>query len=297
MTQITPNLAESDEPFERPESLRGAPRRVGYHHLFIYELDHAWVLYFHHGKANEVGSAVLDELEQLTLDLEGPDAPCVLISLSMRRSKRGRDIFIAGANVTERVGWTDDDVKTHVRRQRSILQRLRRAPVFHVCLINGLALGWGAEYLITADYKIAASSAAFALPETGLGILPGAGGTSELAQLIGPAHTLRLGMTGEQIDAQEALRIGLVQEYVELLDSGIERALMLAQLVARKSPTALAAFKRGLLDALGQDASTRSEIEARAYERCVESGEAAIGRRDFNLIRQGESPDWGPKQL
>lgn len=288
---------ETNEPFERLEVLKGAPRRAGYHHLYIYELEDAWVLYFHHGKANEVGSAVLKELEQLTIELEGSDAPCVLISLSMRRSKRGRDIFIAGANVTERVGWSDDAVRTHVRHQRDLLTRLRRAPVFHLCLINGLALGWGMEYLITADYKIAASTAAFALPETGLGILPGAGGTSELAQLIGPAQTLRLGMTGEQIDVHEALRIGLVQEHVDHMQLGMERALKLAQLVARKSPTALTAFKRGLLDALGQDASTRREIEAQAYEYCIQTGEAAIGRRDFHLVRQGESPKWGPKQI
>lgn len=297
MTQTQPHFTDAHEPFERPLALRGAPRRPGYDHLFIYELEHAWALYFHHGKANEVGSEVLKDLERLTQELEGPEAPLSLISLSARLSKRGRDIFIAGANVTERTGWSDDDVRAHVRRQRDILSRLRRAPVFHLCLINGLALGWGAEYLITADYKIALSSAAFALPETGLGILPGAGGTSELALLIGPAHTLRLGMTGEQIDAQEALRIGLVQEHADDLNAAIERALGLARLVARKSPTALSAFKRGLLDALGQDADTRREIEARAYELCVERGEAAIGRRDFNLIRQGESPAWGPKQL
>lgn len=280
-----------------PEALRGAQRREGYQHLFLYELEDAWALYFHHGKANEVGSAVLNELERLTQELETPSAPRVLISLSARRSSRGKALFIAGANVTERAGWSDEDVKKHVRRQRSILQRLRRAPVFHVCLVSGVALGWGTEYLITADYKLVTHEASFALPETGLGILPGAGGTSELAQLIGPAHALRLGMTGEQIDASESLRIGLAQEEASDLEAGLSRALELARLVARKSPTALAAFKRGLLDALGLEPEARAEVEALAYERCVDAGEAAIGRRDFGLIRRGERPHWGPKKL
>ena len=300
MRESNPTPAQDASPQdleELPEILQGAPRRAGYQHLFVYELADAWAVYFHHGKANEVGSAVLDELSKLTLELESASGPQALISLSARRSSKGRALFIAGANVTERVGWSDDEVKAHVRRQRALLRRLRRAPVFHVCIVSGVALGWGTEYLITADYKLVTPEARFALPETGLGILPGAGGTSELAQLIGPAHALRLGMTGEQIDADEALRIGLAQERRESLDDALQRSLELSSLVARKSPTALAAFKRGLLDALGLEADERGELEARAYERCVESGEAAIGRRDFSLIRRGETPNWGAKQL
>ena len=287
-------------PFDCPSILANAKRIEKYEALYLFDLDqqgHTWILIFHHGKANEVGQSVLNELECLSEDLEQATGPQTLITLSLRRSRSGKAIFIAGANVTERSGWNDDQVKTHVRRQRHILRRLRQAPVFHLCLVNGLALGWGTEYLITADYKLATAEAAFSLPETGLGILPGAGGTSELSLLIGPAHTLRLGMTGEKINADEALRIGLVQELKDNIDSALERALYLSNLISKKSPTALAAFKRGLLNALGQDAELRSELEAKAYEHCVNSGEAAIGRRDFHLIKSGQSPQWGEKLI
>jgi enoyl-CoA hydratase/carnithine racemase len=287
-------------PFERPLALQNSKRMDTYKALYLFDLNnegHTWVLIFHHGKANEVGLDVLNELEHLVEELEGNQSPQTLITLSLRRSRKGKAIFIAGANVTERVDWDNQRVKIHVRRQRQLLQRLRYAPVFHLCLINGVALGWGTEYLITADYKLATREAAFALPETGLGILPGAGGTSELAMLIGPAHTLRLGMTGELIDATEALRIGLVQELEDTIELAITRALSLSILISKKSPTALAAFKRSLLGSLGQDATIRSELEATAYERCVDSGEAAIGRRDFHLIKSGQSPKWGPKNL
>ena len=128
------------------------------------------------------------------------------------------------------------------------------------------------------------SQASFGLPETGLGILPGAGGASELQALIGAAHTLRLGMTGERIDASEALRIGLVQETVADFSLGFERAASLCNMVSKKSPSALAAFKRGVLESLGEPAHVRVEHEARAYEHCVESGEAAIGRASFQTI-------------
>src|SRR5690606_32519387 len=121
----------------------------------------------------------------------------------------------------ERQGWPEDEVKAHVRRQRKILASLREAPVLHIAVVNGVALGWGTEFLLTADYRIACDEASFGLPETGLGIIPGAGGTSELWAHVGVPHALRLGMTGERIDAAEALRIGLVQERATDVDVGL----------------------------------------------------------------------------
>ena len=147
------------------------------------------LLEFEHGKANEVGTAVLSELEKLSESIEQSAEVTCLISFSRRTSRRGTPIFISGANVTERSDWSESDVRQHVRRQRAILDRFRRLPVFHVCIVNGVALGWGTEFLLTADYKLSCMEAIFGLPETGLGILPGAGGTSELAQIIGVSHT------------------------------------------------------------------------------------------------------------
>jgi enoyl-CoA hydratase/carnithine racemase len=248
-----------------------------------------------HGKANEMGSAQLDELEALVAELEtGPAV--AMITVSRRTSRRGTPIFIAGANVTERGDWTDDQVKAHVRRQRSVLSSLRRAPVFHVAVINGVALGWGTEYLLCCDWRIACDEASFALPETGLGILPGAGGTAELWAHVGVAQAMRLGMTGERIDADEAHRIGLVQERAVDVDFALNRAHELCQLVAKRSPTAVAAFKRAVLDAVGTTPAERQEIEALAYERCVDTGQAAIGRASYGAIRTGERPDWGPRR-
>lgn len=259
-----------------------------------YELDgRVAVLEFDHGKANEVGSAVLAELESLVTQLESPGGAVALITFSRRRSRKGTPIFVAGADVSERVGWPDERVKAHVRWQRNVLSRLAAAPVFHVVVVDGVALGWGTEFLLTADYAIACPSAVFGLPETGLGIVPGAGGTSELHARIGPAHALRLGMTGERIDADEALRIGLVQELGTDLEHGLARARRLSGLAALRSPTAIAAFKRAVLRSIGEAAEVRHEVEARAYEVCVDSGEAAIGRARFG----GRDRPWGPRRI
>jgi enoyl-CoA hydratase/carnithine racemase len=246
-----------------------------------------------HGRANEMGSAALEDWETISGFIEAGGARAILTS-SNRKSRRGTPLFIAGADVTERRDWSDARVKTHVRRQRAVLARLRRAPAFHVAVVDGVALGWGTEFLLCCDYRISGPNARYGLPETGLGILPGAGGTSELWTMVGVAQALRLGMTGEHIQAEEAHRIGLVQECAASLEAGLERALSLATMVARKSPTAVAAFKAGVLDSVGQSALGRSELEARAYEHCVDTGEAAIGRAAFKEILAGKRADWGP---
>jgi len=257
-------------------------------HLLHIELDH--------GRANEMGSQQLSDWEALTDWLPGSGVRAI-ITFSRRRSRRGTPIFIAGANVTERIGWSDAKVRTHVRWQRSVLRKLRTAPIFHIAVVDGVALGWGAEMMIAVDYRIAGPGAAFALPETGLGILPGAGGTSELWAMIGVPQAMRLGMTGEKIDAVEALRIGLIQEVVESLDAGLERAHALAEKVSRRSPTAIGAFKRAMLFGIGQTSEQRAELEARAYELCMKSGDAAVGRANFKAIISGEEVQWNSRRL
>ncbi|MBM4390334.1 MAG: enoyl-CoA hydratase/isomerase family protein [Deltaproteobacteria bacterium] len=246
-----------------------------------------------HGKANEMGRQQIGEWERLCDWLE--TAPVgALISFSDRLSPKGAPIFIAGANVTERGDWSTGEVKAHVRRQRAVLARLRRVPVFHVGVIHGVALGWGTEFTLTCDWRIATPGAKFALPETGLGILPGAGGASELAAVVGPHQALRLGITGESVGADEAARIRLVDELAADLPSGLERARALAAKVALRSPTAVAAYKAAVLAAIGHPADTRRDIEARAYEHCVDSGEAAVGRANFATITAGTArAPWG----
>ena len=250
------------------------------------------ILHLDHGRANEMGTAELNTWIELCKILETGSIR-TLITTSRKTSKRGKPLFISGANVTERHNWSTEQVCSHVRWQRSVLQRLRKAPVFHIALVNGIALGWGTEFMLTADYRIATDLATFGLPETSLGILPGAGGCSELWMEIGTAQALRLGMTGEQIDAKEAARIGLVQEHISTWELGMERSLELSKLSAKRSPTATSAFKSALISSRGAEAEARAELEAQAYEHCVHTGEAAIGRTHFKQILSGSQVNWG----
>ncbi len=256
--------------------------------LLILDLDH--------GKANEMGTVQLDAFDALCALIEEDDSIRTVCTTSRRVSKKGRPIFIAGANVTERADWDTDRVKAHVLRQRTLMVRLRHLPVFNIAVPHGVTLGWGTEYLLTADYTVATQAASFALPETGLGILPGARGTAELAAAIGPAQAMRLGATGESIGATEAHRIGLVHELVDDVDAGLHRARELAALVARRSPTAVAAYKSAMLESLGRPEAARLDAERRAYELTVAVGDAATGRAHFAEIRAGNVPPWAPRK-
>ncbi len=246
-----------------------------------------------HGKANEMGVAQIADWERLCTFLES-GAVHSLVTWSDRLSSKGAPIFIAGANVPERADWSASQVKAHVRRQRSCLVRLRHAPVFHVAVVHGVALGWGTEFMIAADWRIVTQGARFALPETGLGILPAAGGAAELASLVGPSQALRMGMTGEAIGADEAVRIGLADELAVDLHEGLARAESFVTRMGTRSPTAAAAYKAAVLAGMGQPAEIRRTLEAAAYEHCVDVGEATIGRKNFASILAGEPAVWGP---
>ena len=113
---------------------------------------------------------------------------------------------------------------------------------------------------------------------------------------IGIAHAMRLGMTGEQIDSDEAVRIGLIQETLRIMKVDSIGIWTLCRLANRRSPSALSAFKSALLAARGLTSSERLELEATAYEHCVDSGDAAVGRAHFKEIIKGQTPPWSPFQ-
>ena len=80
------------------------------------------------------------------------------------------------------------------------------------------------------------------------------------------------------------------------LDAGLARVHALAERLMQRSPTAVAAFKRALLEGLGQPEAVRLDLERAAYEHTVDTGEAAVGRASFDEIRQGRTPSWGPRR-
>jgi enoyl-CoA hydratase len=146
--------------------------------------------------------------------------------------------------------------------------------------VAGFALGGGCELALACDIRIASEKAKFGQPEVNLGILPGYGGTQRTARLLGRGMAMYLCLSGELIDAPEALRIGLVEKVVapaELLGE----ARRIATVIASRAPLAVAAAKRAIDDAISLDLEPALEIEALHFGTLIGTKDFAEGTRAF----------------
>jgi enoyl-CoA hydratase/carnithine racemase len=126
----------------------------------------------------------------------------------------GEKVFAAGADIKEMAGMGYADMAPRAQEISRAIDAVARIPKPVVAAITGYALGGGCELALACDWRVAAADAKLGQPEINLGIIPGAGGTQRLARLIGPAKAKDLCMSGRFVDAEEALRIGLVDKVV-----------------------------------------------------------------------------------
>lgn len=136
----------------------------------------------------------------------------------------GEKVFAAGADIKEMAGMGYADMAPRAQEISRAVDAIARIPKPVVAAITGYALGGGCELALACDWRIAAADAKLGQPEINLGIIPGAGGTQRLARLVGPAKAKDLCMSGRFVDADEALRIGLVDKVVpagEVYDAAV----------------------------------------------------------------------------
>jgi enoyl-CoA hydratase len=198
----------------------------------------------------------------------------------------GEKAFIAGADIGEFEGRSPVD-QWRVMKAPTIFDAVERLPKPVIAAINGYCLGGGMELALACDIRIASSSAKLGQPEVNLGIIPGGGGTQRLPRIVGLGAALRLILSGEIIAADEALRLRLVEEIVEpakLLD----RAVELAELMASKSPVALAAAKEATRAALSLPLDDGLKLETALFQLCFSSADKAEGVRAFMEKRAAE---------
>jgi enoyl-CoA hydratase len=134
--------------------------------------------------------------------------------------------FAAGADIAQMSRFDEQSGKVYSKNGHHVFDAIAALPQVTIAALNGHALGGGCECALACDFRIAAATAKLGQPESRLGLVPGWGGTQRLTRLVGPAHAKRLMFSGEQITADEALRIGLVDEVVtgmEELDASLKR--------------------------------------------------------------------------
>ncbi|MGD8297556.1 MAG: enoyl-CoA hydratase-related protein, partial [Desulfobacterales bacterium] len=130
----------------------------------------------------------------------------------------GEKAFCAGADLKERATLQPEQVKEYIFTIRNLFTAIEQLNKPVIAAVNGIALGGGTELALASDIRIAASNASMGLTETRLAIIPGAGGTQRLPRLVGKGKAKELIFTGQRIDAQEALKIGLVNKICEQKD-------------------------------------------------------------------------------
>lgn len=190
-------------------------------------------------KRNAINFAVKQALTS-ALDQAASDdrARCIVLT------GVGDVAFVAGADIAEMVDRSPMEQHRAMREAR-IFDRVAAHPKPVIAAVNGVALGGGLELALACDIRVAAPQARFGQPEVSLGLIPGGGGTQRLPRMVGEGMALKMILTGEQISAEEAHRIGLVQEVVPATTL-LDRAVALGELIAAKSPVAVRAAKEAV---------------------------------------------------
>ncbi len=165
---------------------------------------------------NALNSETLDELNVALTEIEARDDVKVLI-LTGGPDKKGNEFksFVAGADIAEMVNFTAPQARAFGIKASEPFFKLMNMRQVTIAAVNGFALGGGCEISMACDIRIASENAIFGQPETGLGIIPGFGGTQRLARLVGMGRAKEMIFTCDNIDAAEAYRIGLFNKVVE----------------------------------------------------------------------------------
>mmetsp|Transcript_2145 Transcript_2145/g.3178 ORF Transcript_2145/g.3178 Transcript_2145/m.3178 type:complete len:219 (+) Transcript_2145:84-740(+) len=160
--------------------------------------------------ANAMGSELMNQFSSALENLEKcQETRCVILTSSSKK------VFSAGADLKERALMTSDEAELCVSSLRSTLQRLADLPLPTIAAVEGVAVGGGLELAAATDIIVSSKSATFGLPETSLGIIPGAGGTQRIPRLVGTPRALELMLTARRFSGEEGFDYGLVQFLVE----------------------------------------------------------------------------------
>lgn len=230
--------------------------------------------------ANALSVKLLKELnhvlETVTTD---PTVRCVIITGT------GNKVFCAGADLKERMEMDVVQVRRTVELIRSTMDAVQNLPVPVIAAINGAAFGGGMELALACDIRLASTTTKMGLTETSLGIIPGAGGTQRLPRIVGVSAAKELIFTARRIDAEEALKLGILNKITEA-DQLMNKALELAAEISRNAPLSLKAAKKAINEGIDTEIEKGLEIEKRWYDTIIESKDRLEGLQAFKEKRR-----------
>jgi len=194
-------------------------------------------------------------------------------------------VFVGGADLDRLASADKDTGREMVRGIKALHEMLRKGTKPVIAAINGMAAGGGLELAMACDIRIADEKARMGLPEVGLGVLPGAGGTQMLPRLVGLGKALEMMLSGNIITAQEALRLGLIEQ-IAPEGEVLNRALELAGKISRNAPLAVAAIKAAACETLSLPLEKGLEGETERFTRLCETEDKNEGIAAFKERRR-----------
>ncbi len=249
---------------------------------------------------NALNSQVLEEIDKTLDSIDLNKIKALIITGSGEKS------FVAGADIAEMSKLTKKEGEAFGKKGNDIFRKLETFPIPVIAAINGFALGGGCEIAMSCDIRICSENAIFGQPEVGLGITPGFGGTQRLARIVGPGMAKQMIFTGQTIKAQEALRIGLVNE-IYPQNELLANAKKIAENIVKNIPHAVKNSKEAINDGLQVDMDKAIEIEEKLFGDCFETNEQREAMDNFlhkgkskkqkqkiyKLVCTAQNYDWG----
>lgn len=197
----------------------------------------------------------------------------------------GEKAFCAGADLKERAGMDELQVKQFIYTIRNLFTEIEQLNKPVIAAVNGVALGGGTELALACDIRLASENASMGLTETKLAIIPGAGGTQRLPRLVGRAKAKELIFTGRRVDAKEALDMGLVNKVCPA-DGLLDACREMAAMISENGPIALEQAKYAINQGLEADMSTGLAIESNAYWITIPTEDRTEGLKAFREKRK-----------
>jgi enoyl-CoA hydratase len=233
-------------------------------------------------KLNALNAATVRQLDEVLREVRADDAVRAVILTGS-----GDKAFVAGADIGELAKMGPIDGVQVSRAGQDTFRLLERMPKPVIAAVNGFALGGGLELALACHVRIASSRAKFGLPEVRLGIIPGYGGTVRLPRLVGRGRALELILTGEMIDAAEALRIGLINR-VEEPEALLDAARGMARKMIANGPIAIALALEAVDRGMSTTIDDAQVLESRLFGLLASTEDMREGMEAFLQKRKAE---------
>ncbi len=243
--------------------------------LILDEQEHILLIKINRPKSlNALNRSVFSQLKELLEFVKTkPGIRCIIIT------GEGSKAFVAGADISEFSAIKANEAKSFLSLGNEVMNTIENYHIPIIAAINGFALGGGCELAMACHIRLASQNAKFGMPEINLGILPGYGGTQRLPKLVGSSKALEIMLTGDMINAEKALSIGLINSVFDEAEL-ISKAKELASRLIQKAPFSVQSII-GAVSKSNGDLSKGIEYEGDLFNACANSEDFKEGVSAF----------------